>query len=54
MRIAGEKGIAPEMFLAHDAFEERQVTLALEPQRQGGGFQADDFAGLGLNHREAI
>ena len=53
-RIAGEEGVAAEVFRAHDAFEKRQVALALEAERQGGGLEADDLAGVGFPHGPPI
>ena len=53
-RIAGEEGIATEVLRAHDAFEQRQVTLALQPQRQCGRLQADDLSDVGFPHGSAI
>ena len=53
-RIAGEEGIAAEVLLAHHAFEQRQVALALEPQRQAGGLQVENLAGLRLPHGRGI
>jgi len=53
-RIAGEEGIAAQMLRAHDAFEQRQVALALEAERQGRGLQADDLACVGFPHAGAI
>ena len=48
LRIAGEEGVAAEVLRAHDAFEQRQVALALQAQRQGGWLQADDLAWCGV------
>ncbi len=53
-RVAGEKRIAPEMFGAHHAFQQGEMALPLQPQREGRRFQADDFAGFHIPHDAPI
>jgi hypothetical protein len=52
--VAGEKGVAPELFGAHHALEQCQVTLALQAQGERGGLEADDLADKRFLHGPAI
>ena len=52
-RVAGEEGIAAQMFRAHDAFEQRDVRLAFQPQGQARRLEADDFGYMRCNHGHA-